>query len=118
MRELRTSGSVGTAGEQSPAVTRPGFIPLLADLAVWISPVAEGLQGTARAAAEVPRPLANANTLFNVANTVLFLGLTAWFARLAVGLSLTALRRKVSLSSLTTVRSPHGSVPGTGASAP
>ena len=28
MRELRMSGSVGTAGEQSPAVTRPQYLGL------------------------------------------------------------------------------------------
>ena len=41
------------------------------------------MEGTARAAAEVPRQIANANTLFNVINTLLFIGLTGWFARLA-----------------------------------
>jgi len=60
-----------------------GFIPLLADLAVSISPEAAELEGAARAAAEVPRQIANANTLFNVANTLLFIGFTGWFARLA-----------------------------------
>jgi phosphate:Na+ symporter len=34
-------------------------------------------------AAEVPRQIANANTLFNVINTALFIGFTGWFARLA-----------------------------------
>ena len=60
-----------------------GFIPLLASLAVSISPEASELEGAARAAAEVPRQIANANTLFNVANTLLFIGFTGWFARLA-----------------------------------
>jgi phosphate:Na+ symporter len=60
------------------------FLGLLSDLAVSVSPIAEGLEGTERAAAEVPRQLANANTLFNVINTVLFLPFTAVFARLAV----------------------------------
>jgi phosphate:Na+ symporter len=36
-----------------------------------------------RTAAEVPRQLANANTLFNVINTVIFLPFTALFARMA-----------------------------------
>jgi phosphate:Na+ symporter len=37
-------------------------------------------------AAEVPRQIANANTIFNVANTLLFLPFTAAFARLVSGL--------------------------------
>ena len=39
--------------------------------------------GTAKLAAEVPRQIANANTLFNVIDTLLFIGFTVWFARLA-----------------------------------
>jgi phosphate:Na+ symporter len=31
----------------------------------------------------VPRQIANANTFFNIANTVLFIGFSTWFARLA-----------------------------------
>jgi len=34
-------------------------------------------------AAEVPRQIANANTLFNVINTLLFIAFTTWFAKLA-----------------------------------
>jgi phosphate:Na+ symporter len=56
---------------------------LLVDMAVWVSPSSPELQGVARAAAEVPRQIANANTLFNVINTLLFIGFTGWFARLA-----------------------------------
>ncbi|MHA1567825.1 MAG: Na/Pi cotransporter family protein [Alphaproteobacteria bacterium] len=59
------------------------LIWLLADIAIWISPSSPELQGTARAAEEVPRQIANANTFFNVANTLLFIGFTGWFARLA-----------------------------------
>ncbi len=58
-------------------------IPILADIAVWISPSNQELEGTARMAAEVPRQIANANTLFNVVNTLIFIGFTAFFARLA-----------------------------------
>ena len=64
------------------------FIPLLGDMAAAISPEATGLEGGAKLAAEVPRQIANANTLFNVANTLLFIGFTTWFARLAVRLVL------------------------------
>jgi phosphate:Na+ symporter len=59
------------------------FLTLLADIAIDLSPVAEGLEGTAKLATEVPRQIANANTLFNVINTLLFIGFTVWFARLA-----------------------------------
>ncbi len=60
--------------------------PVLAGLAEWVSPASTGLEGTARMAAEVPRQIANANTLFNVINTVLFIGFTGWFARIATRL--------------------------------
>jgi phosphate:Na+ symporter len=60
------------------------LIAVLANLAVRVSPtVAPELEGIVRMAAEVPRQLANANTLFNVINTALFLPFTALFARLA-----------------------------------
>jgi phosphate:Na+ symporter len=52
-------------------------------MAVWISPSSPELDGVARAASDVPRQIANANTLFNVINTLLFIGFTGWFARLA-----------------------------------
>jgi phosphate:Na+ symporter len=57
------------------------FIWLLVDIAVWISP--SELAGVDRAALEVPRQIANANTFFNVINTVLFIGFTGLFASLA-----------------------------------
>jgi phosphate:Na+ symporter len=62
------------------------WLPLigrLVDLAVWVSPASPELDGMARAAAEVPRQIANANTLFNVINTLLFIGFTGWFAKMA-----------------------------------
>ena len=59
------------------------FIWLLVDIAVWISPSYPELGGATRAAEEVPRQIANANTFFNVVNTALFIGFTGWFARLA-----------------------------------
>jgi phosphate:Na+ symporter len=49
---------------------------------VAFSPTHPELQGTARLAAEVPRQIANAHTLFNIANTMIFLGLTGYLARL------------------------------------
>jgi phosphate:Na+ symporter len=59
------------------------LLSLLAALAVRVSPEAPELSGVARAAAEVPRQLANANTLFNVLNPLIFIPFTALFARLA-----------------------------------
>ena len=59
------------------------LIWLLVDIATWISPSSPELAGSARAAAEVPRQIANANTFFNVINTLLFIGFTGSFARLA-----------------------------------
>jgi phosphate:Na+ symporter len=54
-----------------------GFIAQLAALVRFISPVAPDLEGLARLAAETPRQIANAHTVFNAANTVLFI----WFTK-------------------------------------
>lgn len=59
------------------------FIPQLADMVVAISPSSPDLAGKARMAAEVPRQIANAHTVFNIANTLLFIGFTGFFAKLA-----------------------------------
>ena len=59
------------------------FIWFLVDIAVWISPSSSDLEGMAKAAADVPRQIANANTFFNIINTILFIGFTSWFARMA-----------------------------------
>jgi phosphate:Na+ symporter len=59
------------------------FIPQLADFIVGISPSAPELSGKERLAAEVPRQIANAHTVFNVANTLLFISFTGIFARIA-----------------------------------
>ena len=57
-------------------------IDQLASLSTWLSPGAPGLTGIDRVAAETPRQIANAHTIFNVINTLLFLPFTAQFARL------------------------------------
>lgn len=59
------------------------FLGMLADFAISVSPAATDLEGNARLAVEVPRQIANANTIFNVLNTFIFIGFTGWFARLA-----------------------------------
>jgi phosphate:Na+ symporter len=59
------------------------LIPQLAEFVAAISPASPELTGKARMAAEVPRQIANAHTVFNVANTIIFIGFTTFFARLA-----------------------------------
>ena len=44
--------------------------------------MAKGLTGMENLAAEVPRQIANAHTIFNVANTVIFIGFTTQLARI------------------------------------
>ncbi|MDH3806420.1 MAG: Na/Pi cotransporter family protein, partial [Gammaproteobacteria bacterium] len=58
-----------------------GFIDELAQFARWLSPTAPELRGMERLAAEIPRQIANAHTLFNVGNTLIFIwftGALAW----------------------------------------
>ncbi len=58
------------------------FIPQLAHLVTWLSPVHPELSGVDRLGAETPRQIANAHTIFNVSNTLIFIGLSTQFARL------------------------------------
>jgi phosphate:Na+ symporter len=59
------------------------FIPYLADFVIWLSPAADtSLTGQAKLAAEAPRQIANAHTVFNVANTLLFLPFATHLAKL------------------------------------
>jgi len=81
--EARRAAVVHVAFNVAGVLVWVGMLPLLADIAVNLSPQSPELSGTARAAAEVPRQIANANTLFNVVNTFLFIGFTGLFARLA-----------------------------------
>ncbi|HIP82965.1 MAG TPA: Na/Pi cotransporter family protein [Desulfocapsa sulfexigens] len=57
-------------------------IPQLADIARWLSPVHNELNGLARLAVESPRQIANAHTIFNLVNAFLFIGFTTQIARL------------------------------------
>jgi phosphate:Na+ symporter len=59
------------------------FIAQLAAIAQAVSPLAPDLQGVERLAAEVPRQIANAATIWAVSNTVIFLPFAAGFAKLA-----------------------------------
>jgi len=57
------------------------FVDHLAEWARLISPVQQQLEGISRLAAETPRQIANANTLFNAANTLLFISFTPLMAK-------------------------------------
>jgi phosphate:Na+ symporter len=57
-----------------------GFIDELALLASWLSPSSAGLSGVEQLAADIPRQIANAHTIFNVGNTVIFIWFTGAFA--------------------------------------
>lgn len=62
-------------------------LPWWADVARAISPSLQDVEPALRAAAEAPRQIANAHTLFNVAGMLFFVGLTpllAWAARRVV----------------------------------
>ncbi len=56
------------------------FIDELAQLSRWLSPAAAGLSGTERLAAEMPRQIANAHTIFNIGNTLIFIWFTGTLA--------------------------------------
>jgi len=56
-----------------------GFIDELAELSRWLSPTTNGLNHADQLAADVPRQIANAHTLFNVTNTVIFIWFTGVF---------------------------------------
>ncbi|WP_442510356.1 Na/Pi cotransporter family protein [Novipirellula sp. SH528] len=58
------------------------FIPEFAQLVRVISPAANDLQDAAKLAADTPRQIANAHTVFNVVNTLLFIGFTGPLAKL------------------------------------
>ena len=57
------------------------WIPYLADFCREISPVSDNLTGTAKLAADTPRQIANAHTVFNVGIAFLFLPIATLFAR-------------------------------------
>lgn len=58
------------------------LIDYLAQLVIWISP-SGSLVGNEKLAAETPRQIANAHTIFNVVNTLVFLPAAGLFARMA-----------------------------------
>ncbi len=58
------------------------FIDHLADWVTSFSPSHPELSGVDRLGAETPRQIANAHTIFNIANTFIFIGFTTQIARL------------------------------------
>ncbi|MDM8520112.1 Na/Pi cotransporter family protein, partial [Anaerolineales bacterium HSG6] len=58
------------------------FIPQLASFVTSMSPAYPNLTGTARLAAETPRQIANAHTMFNVINTLIFIWMVDPFAKI------------------------------------
>ena len=58
------------------------FIDQLAQFVTTFSPTRSDLSGAELLAATVPRQVANAHTMFNIANTFIFIWFTAQFARL------------------------------------
>ncbi len=59
-----------------------GLIDQLGDSVIAMSPVASDLEGSAKLAAETPRQIANAHTIFNTVNTILVLPFAGPFAKL------------------------------------
>ncbi len=57
-----------------------GLIDQLAEATRFVSPSYPSLTGLERLAAETPREIANAHTIFNIANTLLLIGFTRPFA--------------------------------------
>jgi phosphate:Na+ symporter len=58
------------------------FIDQHAEFVTWFSPSHPELAGVERLGAETPRQIANAHTIFNLANTLIFIGFTTQIARL------------------------------------
>ncbi len=62
------------------------FIGPLADVVLTVSPASAALTGLDKLAADTPRQIANAHTIFNIANTVIFLPFSTLIARLVEAL--------------------------------
>lgn len=58
------------------------FIPYLAEFVMWFSPVHPELAGIDRLGAETPRQIANAHTVFNISNTLIFIWFTTQIGHL------------------------------------
>ena len=58
------------------------FISYLAEFVRYISPSFNNLSGLSKIASEAPRQIANAHTVFNLTNSIIFLPFTVLFAKL------------------------------------
>jgi len=81
-REAIRTAVVHTLFNVTGALLWVAFIPQLADISRWLSPVHNELNGLARLAAESPRQIANVHTVFNLVNACIFIGFTTQMARL------------------------------------
>ncbi len=81
-REAVRTAAVHTLFNVLGALIWISFVPQLAEVARWLSPVHDELNGVARLAAESPRQIANVHTFFNLANAFIFIGFTTQIARL------------------------------------
>ena len=82
-REAVRAGAVHILFNIIGVVIWLGFINQLAQIVVWLSPVAQGVSGVEKLAAETPRQIANAHTIFNIANAIIFLPFAKLIARQA-----------------------------------
>lgn len=80
-REAARAAAVHVIFNVSGVVLWISFVPQLAELAQWMSPVHSGLSGIERMAAEAPRQIANIHTFFNLMNALIFVGFTTQLAR-------------------------------------
>jgi len=80
--EARRAAAVHVLFNVAGALLWLPLIGQLSAIATDLSPAHPELAGAARMAAEVPRQIANANTAFNVINTILFIGFAGSIGRL------------------------------------
>jgi phosphate:Na+ symporter len=81
-REAVRAGLIHVLFNVMGVVLWVGLIGPLSRLVIDFSPQAAGLSGIEKLAAETPRQIANAHTVFNIANTLIFLPFAGLFARL------------------------------------
>ena len=81
-REAVKAAAIHVVFNLSGALLLVWFVPQFADLVRAVSPSEPALSGAARLAAEVPRQIANAHTIFNIGSTLVLLGLAGPLASL------------------------------------
>lgn len=81
--EAKQAGVVHVLFNLAGVVLWIAFIPFLATLVISISPEMPNLADIERLAAETPRQIANAHSIFNIVNTLVLLPFSGIFAQLA-----------------------------------